>query len=1237
MTGTIDEVIVKVTGSVDKDGSQKINELATSLSNLKTSIKGGYNNLDKLSESLDKLKTSAEGLDTLTKSLQSLQGIGDALKPLTSLESPRGLTKTVKNLEQLPNVIAKITPDTLENVARVSTQLADALTPLANKFSQIGVGFQALQQLADKYGVSVTKLREYHKSTKSVMNGFMRTLKNVGSEFIKITSLGGLFFKSNKNGFDKTISKVKQLGLSLLGTRSIFTATRKAISEYMQMDQELTKQTTNLWKALGAQLAPAVEEVLYLFKQFVRVIYSFVYAITGVDLIARANAKAMKAWGKSAKDTLGNLQKFDDLNVANFGTGTGDNQLIELDKIDLSPIQWIIDATIRIKKAFKEAFNTGQWKGVGKELANLLNEITTRLQPEKILGGFEKVGKSISDLFNGWIEELNGAKLGKALETLLLTFPRLFNTMLTNIEWDIIGEKVTDALKNIDFKEIITSWAKIFTNIVDGLQTAFLNMDTDTLSNTFTQIAMGIVTSINTLITTIQWGEIAVKLHDVIVGMDWSSIFNTIGSILLNILAGIGESVAGLLFGVKFTDKTSAIFTGIGITIGYILLKVFKSTITTGLLSIVKKVFNVPGLKDIKGSTKGLSESSFTVPKVTTILKGLADLALIIAGVEGVILAIGELQRIPGFEKYTKQGLSLLVDVFQGLGSIILPLVTISAGIAVLGTISLKTVSLGFVGFAEIIAGIPAVITGIGALVEKFDLAKYTKAGLAVVVDVFEALGEIIVPIGEISALVVALGFATPILVTSGLVGLTEIIEHLIKVMVKLGEIFENPVISKLMEKGGEILISFATTIGKFGGAIVAGFMEQSFTALPSMGQSLTDFMTNAQGFFDGLTNLPEYAMEAIKTLAEAILILTAADLLKAIKDWIGGGGKSALSTFGDDLKAFGPKLTDYVNSVSTVDNAKLNASTNAAKTLSEFAKNLPEHGGLKQWFTGDNRLSVFGDELALFGSDLASYYTFISTIGEKGFDLIDRSTLTVQQLSTMASNLPDVVEQSKVRGQVYSVKLISEFGTQLAILGEKLKDYWDDISEIDVVKMDNITAAVDNLSNTFKRIKDNKVDGTVTSFGKALKDSAGDIKTFFNTSLSGSAGWSSGYTFGKSVGNGISQGLKDASYPSINILTSAGLKLGSFKIQAYEKGTNQVPYEGLYHLHKDEAVVPKKYNPAVGGGYTGELDEKIDRLISIVENMDTTTTVNVGNKTLYEEQRRYNNFQRNKYGSINV
>lgn len=561
MTGTIDEVIVKVTGSVDKDSSQKINELASSLSNLKESIKGGYNNLDKLSESLTKLKESATSLDSLTKNLQSLQGIGDALKPLTSLENPKGLAKTVKNLEQLPNVIAKITPDTLENVARVSTQLADALTPLANKFSQIGIGFQSLQQLADKYGVSVTKLREYHKSTKSVISSFGKVLTNVSSGFKKLISRVQSFSSSTKKGFDKSISKVKQLGLSLLGTRTIFTATRKAISEYMQMDQELAKQTTNLWRALGAQLAPAVEEVLYLFKQFVRVIYSFVYAITGVDLIARANAKAMKAWGKSAKDTLGNLQKFDDLNVANFGTNAGDNQLIELDKIDLSPIQWIIDATIRIKEAFKEAFDTGQWKGVGKALASMINDVFKHINIDVLRKKVFKIFGNLGDVVQGYFEDIDMSLIGKKLGETISTVFQGFTSFIKKIPWAKVGKQIGNALVSINLPQIISDAMDLGNSIVKGLVTGFLNTPWDKVGKSLSDSIKKVLSKTDELLNSIPWDKVGLKIRDFILNIDWTGIIQGVLKIIISVLRGSGSLFDSIFDTNIFSSITNTIVT----------------------------------------------------------------------------------------------------------------------------------------------------------------------------------------------------------------------------------------------------------------------------------------------------------------------------------------------------------------------------------------------------------------------------------------------------------------------------------------------------------------------------------------------------------------------------------------------------------------------------------------------------------------------------------------------------
>lgn len=544
MKGTIDEVIIKVSGNVDKNATQNIESLAESLEKLKASVKGGYNNLNKLATSLETLKKSSKSLETIkanfaginsvTNALDKLTTIGspkglnnivktlnelpntfakldtttltqidevaknlnqhlvplggtlamfrdsvkggfsgvgklaeyliklseaskgldkttnnlsitstlaEKLEPLSTITSPKGLTKTIKNLEQLPNVIAKITPDTLQNVARVSEQLATSLTPLANKFADIAVGFSSLQALANKYGVSVTKITEGTNKTTNSMSTLKRVVNSVKAPFQKLQSVINTFSKKTDKGFDKLISKTKQLYLSLLGTRSIFTATRKAISEYMQMDAELTKETTNLWRALGAQLAPAVEEVLYLFKQAVRVVYSFVYAITGVDLIARANAKAMKSWGSAASSTLGSLQKFDDLNVADFGKGSDDNQLIELDKIDLSPIQKVIDWVKRLKEAIKSAWKTGKWTAV----AEVIGE------------GFEYA-----------INNFPSDKLADVISKTITTSFKVVNTLINKIPWKKLGAKIRETILDIKWDEILEELGKTISSVLSS-------------------------------------------------------------------------------------------------------------------------------------------------------------------------------------------------------------------------------------------------------------------------------------------------------------------------------------------------------------------------------------------------------------------------------------------------------------------------------------------------------------------------------------------------------------------------------------------------------------------------------------------------------------------------------------------------------------------------------------------------------------------------------------------------
>lgn len=76
-------------------------------------------------------------------------------------------------------------------------------------------------------------------------------------------------------------------------------------------------------------------------------------------------------------------------------------------------------------------------------------------------------------------------------------------------------------------------------------------------------------------------------------------------------------------------------------------------------------------------------------------------------------------------------------------------------------------------------------------------------------------------------------------------------------------------------------------------------------------------------------------------------------------------------------------------------------------------------------------------------------------------------------------------------------------------------------------------------------------------------------------------------------------------------------------KIPKLATGTNMIENEGLYYLHKNEAVVPEKYNPAVGNG----------------NDMPTTIIVNVAGEKMYEKTIDYINDKSRMLGEsvINV
>ena len=76
---TLDTVLIDVESNAGK-AAGNISELAKHLNTLKTSVKGGFNNINKLAESLNKLTPA---LEKLNKVSGNLQVIGEITKSLS--------------------------------------------------------------------------------------------------------------------------------------------------------------------------------------------------------------------------------------------------------------------------------------------------------------------------------------------------------------------------------------------------------------------------------------------------------------------------------------------------------------------------------------------------------------------------------------------------------------------------------------------------------------------------------------------------------------------------------------------------------------------------------------------------------------------------------------------------------------------------------------------------------------------------------------------------------------------------------------------------------------------------------------------------------------------------------------------------------------------------------------------------------------------------------------------------
>ena len=386
---------------------------------------------------------------------------------------------------------------------------------------------------------------------------------------------------------------------------------------------------------------------------------------------------------------------------------------------------------------------------------------------------------------------------------------------------------------------------------------------------------------------------------------------------------------------------------------------------------LLKKLKFLGGLFGGKGGGGGIFSGFTNLAnlKTGTVLKGMANLAIILGGLAGIAaLMMWAAPSIAQLSDLQSMGELLLAIAAVGLiGSAMAKL----AG--TVGNIPVATVAKGLADIAIIMVGLGALafVLGWASNLFNFDIAKMLKLlGIIGAVGlVGSALAGLAGLIGAIPIPVVLTGLGN---IALALGGITAIIEA-------FGLLSEIPGFNDFLTNGGEVLADICRIIGEMAGSLIGGIGEGITNSLPDIGTNISDF---AAALEPAMTSFSSMNFEGLKNFASAfgefVLVMTGEKILS----WFSGGIDYA--QIGTDLTALTTNGAGFFEAVQNIPEAAFTAASNLFQCLNGIGL-LPNSGGVVQWFTGEVDYNGIATGLAALAGTTGFFET-VQNIPEAAF-----------------------------------------------------------------------------------------------------------------------------------------------------------------------------------------------------------------------------------------------------------
>ena len=426
---------------------------------------------------------------------------------------------------------------------------------------------------------------------------------------------------------------------------------------------------------------------------------------------------------------------------------------------------------------------------------------------------------------------------------------------------------------------------------------------------------------------------------------------------------------------------------------------------------------------------------------VAAVAKGLANMAIVIAGLGALTVVLGAATLLD-FDYSRLLGLVGLIGVLGTVGAAL----SLFAGIA--GAMPIPVVLAGLANIALVITGMSAVIIAFGALSQIPGFNEFIQKGGDTLALLFQQIGKIA------GSVIGGLGEG----ITKSLPKIGENLSNFAAAIRPMFDIFSGIDTSGI----GKFLSGFGAFVAAMAGDKIVSIFTGG-TDFAKLGSDLTTFAENSRGFFEAVAGFPEAGFAKAAALFQSLGDIGNIPNSGGIAQWF--SGKNDFKGLAEGLNQLaGDGVVKFFNTVAGLPEAGFNNMAKFFRALGDIS-NIPNSGGIAQWFSGTNDFTALANGLGALASDgVAKFFNMLANLPETSFE-------NMVKLFSALSSIEGLPKEGGLSGIFGGETDFGSLGAQLAAFAANAQSFFTAINNLNVNNITGLISSLHSLGNVIRNL----------------------------------------------------------------------------------------------------------------------------------------------------------------------